>query len=211
MLVLLDLDNTLVDRDGAFKTWAASFVAEVGADLAEMDWLVSADGSGYTPRRDLAERIVRRFGLSCSVDAVVARLRFEVVAGIECFPGVLDGLDRLRSSGAVLGVVTNGESRQQRLKMTRTGLDELILDSVISAEAGVKKPDAGIFTLARGMAPQEAPVWMVGDHPEADIAGARAVGFLTGWVSRGKPWTASWEPTLTAPSTAEVLAGLLGG
>lgn len=182
VLVLLDLDNTLVDRDGAFKRWAASFVTEVGADQVGMDWLVRADNSGYTPRRDLSEHIISRFGLSCSVDDVVARLHFEVVTGIECFPGVRDGLDRLRSSGAVLGVVTNGESRQQRMKLTRTGLDKLVLDNIISAEVGVKKPDAAIYTLARGMAPQEASVWMVGDHEEADIAGARAVGLLTGWV-----------------------------
>lgn len=46
---------------------------------------------------------------------------------------------------------------------------------------------------------------MVGDHPAADIAGARAVGLKTGWVSRGKEWPADMTaPTLTASTAAEV-------
>lgn len=54
---------------------------------------------------------------------------------------------------------------------------------------------------------------MVGDHPSADLEGGRAAGYATGWVSHGKPWPLPWEPTISAPTTREllrILAALLG-
>src|SRR6266576_1316820 len=52
-LLLLDLDDTLVDRADAYRRWAASFAARHG-DEREADWLVEADDGGYAPREQLA-------------------------------------------------------------------------------------------------------------------------------------------------------------
>jgi putative hydrolase of the HAD superfamily len=44
-LLLLDLDNTLLDRAGPFRTWGERFLAEIGAPAVDIDWLLSiADG-----------------------------------------------------------------------------------------------------------------------------------------------------------------------
>ncbi|MGO1257553.1 MAG: hypothetical protein ACTMII_01265 [Brachybacterium sp.] len=48
--VLLDLDGTLVDRQRAFEDWARSFLVEVRAPAAELEWLRAADENGYRPR-----------------------------------------------------------------------------------------------------------------------------------------------------------------
>lgn len=40
MPVLLDLDNTLVDRDAAFLRWADDAVASWGGDAVDAAWLV---------------------------------------------------------------------------------------------------------------------------------------------------------------------------
>ena len=42
-LLLLDLDNTLIDRAGAFKSWAESFLAEIGAPEYDVPWLLDVD------------------------------------------------------------------------------------------------------------------------------------------------------------------------
>ena len=87
----------------------------------------------------------------------------------------------------------------------RTGLGRVLDRVVISEAVGVKKPDPRIFTLAVDGEVNGARVWMVGDHPSADIEGARVAGFSTAWASHGEPWAYGWEPTLSAPSTAALL------
>ena len=208
MPVFLDLDNTLVDRDGAFSSWAARAVVEWGGDARDVRWLVDADRSGYTPRRELAEMIQERLTPSCSTDGIVDRLLYEHLAVIECYPGVLDELERMTRAGVSLVVVTNGESEQQRRKLTITGLDRVVAARVISGELGAKKPDARIFDAARAAVPEDGVAWMVGDHVTADMAGARAAGCSTAWVGHDRPWPQTWMPDLMASRPDEVL-GLL--
>ena len=209
MLLFLDLDNTLVDRDGAFERWAERFVREIGGAAADSAWIMAADRSGYTPRRELAQDLITRFVPNVDADELVDRLREEVLDGLACYPGVVDRLQQLSESGARLVIVTNGESRQQRRKLAQTGLDGLVDDVVISAEVGVKKPDGRIFAAARATAPADPDVWMIGDHVRADMEGGRAAGASTGWVSHGRPWTEEWWPTLVADTPEALLARVL--
>jgi putative hydrolase of the HAD superfamily len=49
-LLLVDLDNTLVDRAGAFARWAREFASAHGGGAADVQWLVTADRDGLFPR-----------------------------------------------------------------------------------------------------------------------------------------------------------------
>ena len=208
-LVLLDLDGTLVDRQRAFEDWARSFIDEIGAGPGDLDWLVEADRGGYRPRAELAAQIVRRLRPGMSAEELQERLQLGVVEGIACYPGIPEALRELRGIGADLVLVTNGTVVQQTAKLERTGLGPLLDRVEISVEPGVKKPDPRIFALAVDGMERSAETWMIGDHPTADIEGARSAGFSTGWVSYGRPWPHPWDPTLTAPTTVELLGALL--
>jgi FMN phosphatase YigB (HAD superfamily) len=211
MPVLLDLDDTLVDRSGAFARWAADAVPAWGGDAADVRWLLGADGRGRTPREAVARMIIDRFPAACSdVDGLVAVLRREVVARNDCYPGVLAELRQLAALGEALVIVTNGDAGQQRATIERTGLADLVTGSAISGALGVRKPDARIFAAAREIAGPGRSTWMVGDDIEADIAGGRAAGLETAWVSHGRPWTPAWSPTLEGRDPAEVLAAVAG-
>lgn len=211
MRLLIDLDNTLVDRAGAFRRWAEQYVVEArlsaraGAstewqtDSANIAWLLAADRDGYTPRDELAAAMAIRFGLSEGVDRLVDRLLFEHVQYVRPYDGVRERLARLNAV-----VVTNGTIAQQEAKLREAGLHRYLPTAVISERLGVKKPDQAMFLAGLGGAePDDA--WMVGDHPEADIAGARALGIRTAWVSHGRPWMNGWQPTIVATTTAEAL------
>jgi FMN phosphatase YigB (HAD superfamily) len=120
-------------------------------------------------------------------------------------------LRNARESGWRIGIVTNGTTRQQRLKIHTVGLEPYV-DAVIISEAdGVKKPDTEIFEIAaRRLRTGVAGGWMVGDHPTADISGGRAAGLNTGWVSRGKDWPSDiTAPDLSAPTAAEVIEAVI--
>jgi putative hydrolase of the HAD superfamily len=56
MLLLVDLDNTLIDRAAAFKAWARSRYGE-----SAVEWLIAADQDGYAPREAVARRIADRY------------------------------------------------------------------------------------------------------------------------------------------------------
>ncbi|MBF4634949.1 HAD family hydrolase [Agreia pratensis] len=211
MTVFLDLDNTLVDRDGAFARWAQEAVRSWGGDATDAAWLIDADAHGYTPRSEIAQLIINRFApTAAEAGSLVSRLLYEHVDYVECYPGVLSQLGELVAIGEQLVIVSNGDGRQQRMKLERTGLAEIVAGSAISGDLGVKKPDARIFAAARDIAGGDGLACMVGDNIEADIAGARAAGFATAWVSHGRPWTEPWMPTLTESNTAALLASVAG-
>ena len=62
-LLLVDLDNTLIDRAGAVDRWAQDFVSARGGDAGDAAWLVAADRDGLEPRERFAGMIAERFGL----------------------------------------------------------------------------------------------------------------------------------------------------
>lgn len=77
-----------------------------------------------------------------------------------------------------LHIITNGFREIQEKKLKRSGIYSYF-DQVVNSEmAGVKKPNPKIFRLALKMANTSAEnSLMIGDNIEADILGAKAVGF----------------------------------
>lgn len=210
--MLVDLDGTLVDRATAFAAWAGPFVRQVGGSDDDVRWLLDLDADGYAPRVDVARALQERFGLAGGVPHLVDRLLFEHVEAVAPYPGVVDGVRALRGEGAVVVVVTNGTVAQQERKLRVSGLLAEVDDVVVSEAVGVKKPDGAVFAAALEGAVRcggTGRAWMLGDHPVADVAGGRASGLSTGWVSHGRPWPGGPAPDLSASTTAELLGGLL--
>ncbi|WP_247223096.1 hypothetical protein [Streptomyces scabiei] len=48
-LLLLDLDNTLIDRDAAFRAAVAAFLSAHGLPATDLSWVTAVDAGGYTP------------------------------------------------------------------------------------------------------------------------------------------------------------------
>jgi putative hydrolase of the HAD superfamily len=212
-LLLCDLDDTLVDRGRVLDTWAAEFaeVHGLGDDPAWAAWVADLDDGGMTPREDFWVAIKGRLGLAQPVEDLVAAWRVDFPSRYRCEQAVLDQLREARRRGWSLGVVTNGDAEGQARKLAAAGLDAEVDSICISGADGVRKPDPRIFALAaeRAGIPLR-PGWMIGDHPEADIAGARAVGLGTVWLSRGRTWPiADLEPDHQAVDPAAAIRWVL--
>lgn len=211
-LLLLDLDNTLVDRASAVRRWAQGFVADVGAGPQDVEWLVERDGDGLTRREILARAIAERFGLDhAAEEAVLEELHLGLVEHMVLEPAVAAGLEEARDAGWVPVVVTNGTERQQERKIRLLGLDHLVSGWVVSEAVGVRKPDPRIFRLAAERVGLElVGGWMVGDHPVADIAGGQAAGLATCWLRRGRTWAQDGhEPTAQVDDCPAALAHVI--
>ena len=215
-LLLLDLDNTLLPRDAAFRAWAQDFLAELGLPPADLDWLTTIDGGGYVPRSTVLSAARRRYGLDHSVEFLLAHYRRGINSYISCPTRHIDALRAARVAGWTLGIVSNGGTRPQLEKIRRTGLVPLVDGWVISEEADCIKPDPLIFEIAArrcGVAPTgdwTANTWMIGDHAPADIAGAELTGLRSVWLHHGRPWSEpGYRPTLSAPGLPEAVGLVL--
>jgi putative hydrolase of the HAD superfamily len=211
-LLLLDLDNTLLDRAGAFRTWGEELLQQLDAPAEDIDWLLDVDADGLTDRWDVAEALRDRYRLLTSAVDIVESLHDGVVANTRLDPMVACALKIAGDAGWVPVVVSNGAVRQQEAKIRLTGLDRYLADWVISEEAGVSKPNPRIFAIGAQRARMRlSGAWMVGDSPEADIGGASSLGLRSVWLHRGRRWTESrYAPTFTADGAIAALAAVLG-
>lgn len=86
-----------------------------------------------------------------------------------------------------LGLLTNGPSDIQRLKLDGSGLRDNFEGVTISGEIGIGKPAAAAFIYALdqlGAKPENST--MVGDSWDRDIIGAISVGMSAVWISSGR-------------------------
>jgi putative hydrolase of the HAD superfamily len=210
-LLLFSLDDTLVDRAGAFEAWARHFLAEVGAPDFDLDWLLSIDADGMASNWDTAEALRARYGLDINTIDLVREIRTGILERLRLDTLTACALAIAEESGWVPVVVTNGETYQQERKLRRTGLDRYLAGWVVSEEAGVRKPNPRIFTIAAERVRMSLTgAWMVGDSPEADIGGASAAGMQSVWLHRGRQWLEDrYAPTAAAAGVIAAIAEVL--
>jgi putative hydrolase of the HAD superfamily len=95
-------------------------------------------------------------------------------------------LEALRSR-YLLGVVTNGPSDLQRLKLSATALASFFSAVAISGEVGQGKPSPEpLYAALRALDVEPASALMVGDSLPRDVAGAKAAGVPVARIERGE-------------------------
>jgi len=210
--LFLSLDNTLLDRSGAFRAWGKGFLAEIGAPDYDIEWLDSVDADGLTPTWDLADAIKARYGLLLPAIDIVDAVRDGLLAHLRLDPMVAFALRIAANADWVPIVVTNGETRLQEEKLRRTGLIDLIASYVISEEAGVRKPNPRIFAIAlqRAGVRNARSAWLIGDSPEVDIGAADALDMPSVWLRRGREWLEPrFVPTRVCDGVIEAVAEVM--
>ena len=206
-LLMLDLDNTLVDRDAAFHDAVTAFLTEHRLPDTDLTWVMALDASGYTARHDVAAAMTDRYQGMVPATAIHALLDHGAADRVMLADLSREALDKARADGWTCVIVTNGRTAQQEAKIRRTGLDQLVQGWAISEAVGRKKPEPEIFhAAADAVGASLAGAWVIGDSPHADIAGANALGLRSVWVSNGQPWAHdSYQPTHVAQDVATAI------
>jgi putative hydrolase of the HAD superfamily len=213
-LACFDFDNTLIDRQGAYLSWARAFVAARDLDPGALELLVALDRDGFASRAEVFAPAQEALGLAESVDELIGAYRVAYLDHIAPVPEVARALARLRAAGVRTALVTNGPPSQAD-KLARAGLCDSFDAVCISELIGARKPDRAIFAVAAqrcGLRLDELAGRgvMVGDHPIADIAGGRAAGLRTVWIRRGRSWEDPGSPPdVTVDGPLEAVAALL--
>jgi len=211
LAVLFDLDGTLYDRAAALRAFAADQHARLTDKLGNLgrepfvDRFMTLDANGHGAKRVAYETILGEAGAERGWAGSLT-LDYERRFAAHCHPpdDLHPTLDALRARGVRLGVVTNGRTAMQTATIAALGLAGRFDSILISQAEGMRKPDRAIFrrALARlGCAPSAAV--FVGDHPEADIAGAARAGLRTVWRR-----TSSFSPPEAPDAAIERLGEL---
>lgn len=201
--ICFDLDETLLDSHVAWRNgFVSAFEAEALPLYPALEAVpdiyvalqpffqaeVEALGGSWGPSvvRDSIRKFIREH--ATQDDACADRIYEAYIdtwpRHIELFPDALSTIDVV-SEGRRVAVITNGPSKDQRLKLERTGLLDRFEVIAISGEVGHEKPAAEIFahTLSSlGIAPDRA--LHIGDSLHYDVAGAREAGLTAVWLNR---------------------------
>ncbi|PTB33356.1 pyrimidine 5'-nucleotidase [Photobacterium phosphoreum] len=116
------------------------------------------------------------------------------------------------SPHAKLGIITNGFTALQEIRLQRTGFTDFFDVLIISEQVGVAKPDTQIFDYAcqKMNMTQRQQILMVGDNPHSDILGGINAGMDTCWLNSDHlSQPIGIRPTYTVSSLAELQALLL--
>jgi len=211
--VVFDLDGTLLDHDGAeyealsklyptlpigegaFRRWL-DFPAFAVAwhEAAERGWQRYVEGElSFEEQR--AWRVQQVMALQDGTGVAERPLTEQEVSAIfdsyltlyenswTLYPDVIPCLEAL--AAYPLGMITNGDSDQQRQKLDQTGIAGYFKSVVVSGDVGVAKPGRQIFERSAedmGLLPDE--LLFIGDNPENDVLGALRAGWHAIWLNR---------------------------
>jgi YjjG family noncanonical pyrimidine nucleotidase len=192
--ILFDADETLFhfdDFQGLQRMFTSFDVNFTEADYREYQTTNKPLWVAYQNHQLTAKQVQEkrfelwgeRLGVPPGVlNSAFLRAMWEICEPID---GALDLVDKLKGK-AKLGIITNGFTELQKIRLEKTGFDEYIDLLVVSEEVGIAKPHPAIFNhaLERMGHPDRNKVLMVGDNPDSDILGALNAGLHSCWLNR---------------------------
>ena len=187
--VFFDFDDTLDNRDAAFRCGLSAFLRYYYPSLSEEEVADRREEMFYFQRghygeiiyyRDMLAHFLEKWPPEIPTDVPTAyrRMISAFAAAGQPHPDVYDTLTALRQRGYLTGIITNGTARTQGLKIDHSCLRHYVDLVVLAGEEGIQKPDVRLFRMAAarlGLPPTAC--LFVGDHPKNDLEGARAAGF----------------------------------
>ena len=128
----------------------------------------------------------RRLGVTADVSAAAAHIRerFQRAEFEMLFDDVIPALDALSARGFAMGILSNFSANLENI-LRQVGVHHYFSFFVVSAIAGVEKPDRQIFELAvRAANRPRAEIVYIGDSIFHDVEGAQQAGIAAILVDR---------------------------
>lgn len=181
--ILFDFDDTLQHRPQAFYGVARELLARYSPGLSEEEyaacasWMVKENNSGYVNYDAYATMVCERFSWSLTPQELLSELTHRFPFYSVLLPQAKEVLAELRRRGYRLGIITNGNSTMQQLKLDSVGIRPWVDVVLVGGTEDVHKPKAEVFRRAaqRLCVSPENCVY-VGDYPPNDIVGAQNAG-----------------------------------
>lgn len=126
-----------------------------------------------------------------------------------CTPldGARELLDSLLANNVKMGIITNGFTELQKIRLEKTEFSHYFELIIISEQVGVAKPDKRIFeyTFSQMGAVDLSNILMVGDNPDSDVLGGMNAGIDTCWLNATKQECPEGvDPTYTVKTLSDL-------
>ena len=211
MLVLFDLDDTLLDHKSADRKAATCLYENIGSQKSLPEFLTAWDTaqerhyarysageiSFQEQRRERLREVIDPTLTDTAADRIFAQFVAAYEANWLLFDDVLPCLNRLYTHR--IGIITNGDGKLQRRKMANAGISDRFDCVVISSECGYSKPDEKIFQYACELAGEksESAIY-IGDRYDLDAQAARQAGLRGIWLDRKSKSSQEHAPPIIA-------------
>ncbi len=221
--ICLDLDDTLWDlapvierAEQALQVWFAQHYPRVAQrysipGIRELRWRMAARFPGREHdlallRRATFAELARDCGYPLEVGEEAFMAFQRARNQVSLYADVRPALERL-ARRMPLVALTNGNA-----DLDVIGLRHYFSAVLGAAGIGVAKPDPRAFqAVCARLSLRPAEVVHAGDHPQNDVAAARAIGMTAVWVDRGHhAWPAGLPPAGMVVGNLEELAGFVG-
>jgi YjjG family noncanonical pyrimidine nucleotidase len=213
--VLFDADDTLFHFDAfaglqlMFKNFKVNFTVEDYAAYQAINkalWVEYQNAS--ITAKQLQHKRFDEWANKLEISPHTLNSAFLSAMADICYPleGATSLLEALQGKSK-LGIITNGFTELQEIRLERTGLRKHFDILVISEEVGIAKPHPDIFNYALDIMgnPKRDKVLMVGDNPDSDIIGGINSGLHTCWLNRdNKTKPLGIEPNYQVSSLTEL-------
>lgn len=206
--VLFDLDGTLLDRDTSVKQFISvqyDRLTEHLSHIPKQDYIarfIELDCHGHVWKDKVYQELVVEFAIK-GISWRSFLEDYETQFQYHCVPFqfLTEMLNELKERGYLLGIITNGRGQFQDRAIDGLGIRDYFDTILISEIEGVRKPQVEIFQRAIDRLGVSAiNSVFVGDHPEADILGAKSAKMKTIWKRNG-----SWEEATAADAIVDEL------
>src|SRR5262245_25865306 len=181
MLVIFDLDGTLIDSVTDLSRSVGELVTSLGGRPLSQDEVAAmvGDGAAVLVKRALSAAGLRP-DMSKVLETFLAIYNRRLLETTVAYPGIEDVL-QTTSRRARMAVLTNKPEAPSRRILDALGLT-VYFDAIVGGDGphGRKPDPAGLFALAHG----DRDVMLVGDSP-IDWATARAAGCAFAWAKYG--------------------------
>lgn len=193
--ILFDLDNTLIDfMLMKRKSCEAAIDAMVNAGLKmsrekAMKILFELYGEkGIEYNRIFQEflrKTIRRVDYKILANGVVAYRKAQI-AYVKPYPGTVKTLLKLKQKGMKLGIVSDAPSVNAWIRLVEMSIVDFFDVVITLHDTGKRKPSKVPFLKAiTGIGVKPGNILFVGDWPERDIRGAKAIGMRTAFAKYG--------------------------
>ncbi len=207
--LIFDLDNTLIDRNAAFKAFVLDLLLEfnISNAVAIATKVKEFANWGYRPFNEVFNYLQSLAAVPLTPEEFTS-LQFNNISNYVGYnKKVFDTLTDC--DGYKLAILTNGSRRNQRAKLQNSRLTEKFPNEhiFVSGEIGVQKPDEQAFhKVLHALHLKPSECLMVGDNPEHDMQGAMVVGISTCWISGNRSYPKEIiSPTYTITTVHDLL------
>jgi putative hydrolase of the HAD superfamily len=198
--VIFDLDGTLLDRDASVKQFVSvqyDRLTEHLSHIQKIDYIarfIELDCHGHVWKDKVYQSLVSEFAIEgLSWQSLLEDYEMQFQFHCVPFQFLIEMLNELKQQGYLLGIITNGRGQFQACAIDGLGIHDYFETILISEIEQVRKPQVEIFRRALNrLGVSASDSVFIGDHPEADIAGAKGAIMKTIW-KRNSSWAEAKE------------------